>query len=79
MTVVETVGEITEKPPSVVLAGSSPKTIQHDNEKWLKYLLTNDQIELMRRLRGKPRYHQSVHFRKRGRGSRHWQEFLFCT
>ena len=54
MTIVETVGEIIEKPPSIVLAGSSPKTVHHDNEKWLKYFLTNDQIELMRRLRESP-------------------------
>ena len=56
MTVAATVSEVTERPPGVVLANSSPKTIRHDSEKWLKYFLTNEEIALMRELRDGPEF-----------------------
>ena len=51
MTEARTVCEITARPPGVVLAETSPKTIRHDSEKWLKYFLANDEIALMRKMR----------------------------
>ena len=51
MTQARSVCEIIEQPPEVVLAETSPKTIRHDSEKWLKYFLDNDEIALMRKLR----------------------------
>ena len=51
MTIAGTVGEFIERSPGDVLAETSPKTIRHDSEKWLKYFLANDEIALMRRLR----------------------------
>ena len=46
-----TVSEIVTRPPATVLAGVSPKTIRHDDEKWLKYFLSQLEITLMRELR----------------------------
>lgn len=51
MTEAKTVSEITGRSPKIVLAGAQPKTLQHDNEKWLKYFLTNSEIAFMRTLR----------------------------
>lgn len=43
--------EITHRSPFEVLAGASPKTIRHDQEKWLKYFLSEREITFMRELR----------------------------
>jgi len=51
MTETGTVGEITNRAPAIVLADAQPKTIRHDNEKWLKYFLTEREISFMRALR----------------------------
>ncbi len=51
MTEAQTVAEITGRTPKSVLAAAKPKTIRHDNEKWLKYFLTQQEISLMRALR----------------------------
>lgn len=51
MTEAQTVGEIIERTPQAVLASAKPKVIQHDNEKWLKYFLSQKEISLMRALR----------------------------
>lgn len=54
MTEVHTAAEITDRPPATVLAAASPKTIRHDDEKWLKYFLTQREITFMRALRAAP-------------------------
>lgn len=51
MTETRTLAEITDRLPSAVLAHAQPKTIRHDNEKWLKYFLTEREITFMRTLR----------------------------
>lgn len=51
MTESSTVREITSRSPAVVLANAQPKTIRHDNEKWLKYFLNEREITFMRALR----------------------------
>jgi len=51
MTEAKTVAEIVTTQPVELLAQAQPKTIQHDNEKWLKYFLTNREITFMRELR----------------------------
>jgi adenine-specific DNA methylase len=51
MTEANRVSDITDLSPSVLLKAAKPKSIQHDNEKWLKYFLDNKQIEFMRELR----------------------------
>jgi adenine-specific DNA-methyltransferase len=51
LTEARTVAEITTRPPAVVLAGASPKTVRHEHEKWLKYFLSAREIGLMRALR----------------------------
>ena len=51
MTEARTVAEITCKSPSALLKAAQPKTIRHDNEKWLKYFLSGGEIALMRELR----------------------------
>ena len=51
MTETRTVGEITQRAPAIVLADAQPKTIRHDNEKWLKYFLSEREITFMRALR----------------------------
>lgn len=51
LTAVQTVAEITEVEPSLVLKQAEPKVIRHDSEKWLKYFLDNRQIAFMRELR----------------------------
>ena len=54
MTEANTVSEVIERSPVEVIAGTPPKTILHDSEKWLKYFLTNQEISLMRKLREAP-------------------------
>lgn len=51
MTETRTVAEITKRLPAAVLADAQPKIIRHDNEKWLKYFLTECEIAFMRELR----------------------------
>ena len=51
MTEFDTVTEIVERSPCSILAGTQPKTVKHENEKWLKYLLTPVEIGFMRELR----------------------------
>lgn len=51
MTEADKVSDITDRIPSAILKAAKPKTIQHDNEKWLKYFLDNKQIAFMRALR----------------------------
>lgn len=51
MTETHTLAEIVSRPPELVLANAQPKTIRHDNEKWLKYFLTEGEISFMRTLR----------------------------
>lgn len=45
------VAEILQVKPEEALKGASPKTICHDSEKWLKYFLSNKEINFMRALR----------------------------
>ncbi|MFZ5863224.1 MAG: Eco57I restriction-modification methylase domain-containing protein [Nitrospirota bacterium] len=54
MTETRTLAEITNRLPAVVLANAHPKTLRHDNEKWLKYFLTEREITFMRVLRAAP-------------------------
>jgi adenine-specific DNA methylase len=54
MTEAHTVAEITDRAPDRVLANAAPKTVRHDNEKWLKYFLTECEITFMRELRANP-------------------------
>lgn len=51
MTEADKVSDITDRSPVALLKAAKPKTVQHDNEKWLKYFLDNKQIEFMRSLR----------------------------
>jgi len=51
MTETATVAEITRKSPTALLKAAQPKTISHDNEKWLKYFLSSSEIEFIRELR----------------------------
>lgn len=51
LTEAATVADITRKSPAALLKTAQPKTIQHDNEKWLKYFLSAREIEFMRELR----------------------------
>jgi adenine-specific DNA methylase len=51
LTEAKTVEEITRRDPSELLAKAVPKTVQHDNEKWLKYFLSPREIGFMRRLK----------------------------
>jgi adenine-specific DNA methylase len=51
LTEAHTVTEIVERRPEAVLADALPKTIRHDQEKWLKYFLTEREIAFMRELR----------------------------
>ena len=54
MTEANSVSDVIDHSPDVVLAETTPKTILHDSEKWLKYFLTNREISLMRELREAP-------------------------
>jgi adenine-specific DNA-methyltransferase len=51
MSEARTVEEIVGQQPEVILAAAKPKSIRHDNEKWLKYFLTEREIAFMRELR----------------------------
>lgn len=51
LTAAETVSDIVEIKPALLLERAEPKTIRHDSEKWLKYFLDNRQISFMRALR----------------------------
>ncbi|SDR81915.1 N-6 DNA methylase [Opitutus sp. GAS368] len=51
MTETATVAEITRKTPASLLKSAQAKTISHDNEKWLKYFLSPQEIEFIRQLR----------------------------
>lgn len=51
MTEARTLDEIISRSPDVVLANAQPKTVRHDNEKWLKFFLTESEITFMRALR----------------------------
>lgn len=51
LTAAETVADITEIKPALLLDRAEAKSIRHDSEKWLKYFLDNRQISFMRALR----------------------------
>ena len=51
LTQAATVTDIVSQPVAEFLYDASPKTIQHDSEKWLKYFLSKEEIGLMRALR----------------------------
>lgn len=51
LTQASTVTHILRRPVAEVLRRSSPKSINQDSEKWLKYFLSNSEIHLMRELR----------------------------
>jgi len=51
LTAAETVADITEIKPALLLGRAEPKNIRHDSEKWLKYFLDNRQISFMRAIR----------------------------
>lgn len=51
LTEAASVADILNRSPDAVLKGASPKTICHDNEKWLKYFLNAEEIAFMRELR----------------------------
>ena len=54
MTEFDTVTELVERSPFSVLSNTQPKTVLHESEKWLKYLLSSTEIGLMRELRQSP-------------------------
>ena len=51
LTAAENVSEIVRQPAAELVSGAASKTINHDSEKWLKYFLSNAEIDLMRALR----------------------------
>lgn len=51
LTETKTVADIVKRSPLDLIAKAEPKTISHDNEKWLKYFLTAREIAFMRDLR----------------------------
>lgn len=51
MTEVKSIEQLFDSEPARLLNKAKPKEIRHDSEKWLKYFLSNLEIELMRRLR----------------------------
>jgi len=51
MTEAATVADIIRRTPNTLLKAAQPKTVCHDNEKWLKYFLSSREIEFMRELR----------------------------
>ena len=67
MTAAATVAEIVDQPVAQLLSGASPKSIQHDSEKWLKYFLSNAEIGLMRALRASGRNDDAEDLRRRQR------------
>lgn len=54
MTEFDAVNDFFASAPSTVLAEAEPKTVRHESEKWLNYLLTPIEIDLMRELRQSP-------------------------
>jgi len=48
---IDTVNQILSDEPDQLLRRAQPKTLRHDTEKWLKYFLTEREIDFMRRLR----------------------------
>lgn len=51
LTAADTVADITDVKPALLLERAEPKIMRHDSEKWLKYFLDNRQISFMRALR----------------------------
>jgi adenine-specific DNA-methyltransferase len=51
LTEAATVTEITRHTPAALLKAAKPKTVHHDDEKWLKYFLSPPEIAFMRELR----------------------------
>lgn len=51
LTAADTVADITDIKPALLLERAEPKIIRHDSEKWLKYFLDNRQISFMRTMR----------------------------
>jgi len=51
MTEAQTVHEITARSPAIVIGDAQPKTVSHDNEKWLRYFLSEREITFMQELR----------------------------
>ena len=51
MTETKAVSDIVSISPLALLKNAQPKEIRHDNEKWLKYFLKDNEISFMRRLR----------------------------
>jgi adenine-specific DNA-methyltransferase len=51
MTETATVADVVKRKPAALIKAAQPKIIQHDNEKWLKYFLTEHEITFMRELR----------------------------
>ena len=51
LTQATSVADIVHRPVAELLQGASPKAINHDSEKWLKYFLSDSEIHLMRALR----------------------------
>lgn len=54
LTETQTVSGLLEDTPASVLGAAEPKAIRHDSEKWLKYFLTNREIEFMREVKESP-------------------------
>lgn len=51
LTAADTIADITDVQPALLLERAEPKIMRHDSEKWLKYFLDNRQISFMRALR----------------------------
>jgi adenine-specific DNA-methyltransferase len=51
LTAAKRVSEVVEQKPAALLAKAQVKTVQHDQEKWLKYFLSKREIAFMRALR----------------------------
>ena len=51
LTEARSISEITARLPEEVVSSASPKAVNHDEEKWLKYFLTAREITFMRDLR----------------------------
>jgi adenine-specific DNA-methyltransferase len=51
LTEIDTVKNITAREPLAVIGSATPKEVRHESEKWLKYFLTETEIEFMRELR----------------------------
>ncbi len=51
LTETDSVQEVVSTSPSTLLQNAEPKTLDHANEKWLKYFLSSQEIGLMRELK----------------------------